>query len=154
MDFSVFAFVIISSDKNLLFYIPTSQVQVLNTTTTLQTYGRQGLHYLSSYFPSCFLYKNFQNQMKGNANEEQFIYSSSCSIFGWKLTAALQPGKLKKVSGPCLCGIWLRTDNSLTACLGCENKKIAQKSIQPFLYSLGYNGNWTVFKQHSKLTLK
>ena len=47
--------------------------------------------------------------------------------FGWKLTAALQPGKLKKVSGPCLCGIWLRTDNNLTACLGCENKKIALK---------------------------
>lgn len=35
-----------------------------------------------------------------------------------KLTAALQPGKLKKVSGPCLCGIWLRTDNNFTACLG------------------------------------
>lgn len=79
-------------------------------------------------------------QMRSN------LFFPQVEYVGWKLTAALQPGKLKKVSGPCLCGIWLRTDNSLTACLGCENKKIAQKSIQPLSYSLGYNWNGTVLK--------
>jgi len=68
---------IISIDKNPLFDILSSQVQLLNTTTTFQTDGSQGLHYSSMYFPSRFLLKNFQNQMKGNANEEQFIFSSS-----------------------------------------------------------------------------
>lgn len=44
-----------------------------------------------------------------------------CNIF--RLTAALRPGKLKKVSGPCLWGIWFNTDRSLMACLGCKKKK-------------------------------
>lgn len=40
-----------------------------------------------------------------------------------RLTAALRPGKLKKVSGPCLWGIWFNTDNSLIACLGCKEEQ-------------------------------
>lgn len=39
------------------------------------------------------------------------------------LTAALRPGKLKKVSGPCRWGIWFNTDNSLIACLGCGEEQ-------------------------------
>lgn len=39
------------------------------------------------------------------------------------LTAALRPGKLKKVSGPCLWGIWFNTDNSLIACLGWKREE-------------------------------
>lgn len=49
------------------------------------------------------------------------------------LTAALRPGKLKKVSGPCLWGIWFRTDSSLIACLGYRKtrvKKMAKKKTK------------------------
>lgn len=46
----------------------------------------------------------------------------------WKLTAALRPGKLKKASGPCLCGIWFSTDNILTPYLGCTDEKKNKKT--------------------------
>lgn len=54
-----------------------------------------------------------------------FLMKTKVCMHIWKiveLTAALRPGKLKKVSGPCLWGIWFNTDKSLMACLGCKKK--------------------------------
>lgn len=67
-----------------------------------------------------------------------------------KLTAALQPGKLKKVSGPCLCGIWLRTDNSLTACLGYQKQNCS--IILLYLFDL-YPTSPSRMRQHTQNTL-
>lgn len=65
-------------------------------------------------------------------------FMAECTI--WKLTAALRPGKLKKASGPCLWGIWLSTDNILTACFGCtggKDKKGIDKTARLSLWLAG-----------------
>lgn len=107
--FGIFSsnYVINFTDKNLLFDIASLQVHILNTTTTLQTYRRQSLHYSSMYFLSKnyphFLFKNFWNQLKGNANEQQFIFSSSwvfwletyCSTTAWEVEKGIRPMSLR-----------------------------------------------------------